>query len=55
MIEHGHVLMEEKANLIHVINDELKRTTEQANKINEMKEMGKKEAEFQYKKMLNEK
>ena len=47
--------MGEKANLIHGIKDELKRTTEQFNKMNEMKEIGKKEAEFIYRKELGDK
>jgi len=46
MIKHGHVLIEEKANLIHGIKDEIKKTSEHSNKVFEMKEMGKREAEF---------
>ena len=45
MLSHGHVLMGEKANLIHGIKDELKKTSEHSNKVSEMKEMGKREAE----------
>ena len=55
MIHHGQILIEEKAHLIHGLKDELKKTSEHFNKISEMKDMGKREAELQYKHMLNEK
>ena len=46
MLQHGHVLMGEKANLIHEIKDELVRSSEHHTKVSEMREMGKREAEF---------
>ena len=48
-------MIEEKANLIHGLNDKLKQTSEHANKVLEMKEMGKKEAELNYKMIMSEK
>jgi hypothetical protein len=55
MIHHGHILIEEKAHLIHGLKDELKKTSEHFNKITEMSDLGKREAEMQYKQTLNEK
>lgn len=55
MIHHGQILIEEKAHLIHGLKDELKKTSEHYNKISEMKDMGKREAELQYKQALNQK
>ena len=46
MIHHGHVLIEERAHLIHGLKDELKKTSEHFNKVSEMKDMGKREAEL---------
>lgn len=55
MMFHGHILIEEKAHLIHGIKDELKKTSEHFNKATELKDMGKREAEMSYKLKLNEK
>lgn len=55
MIFHGQILMEEKAHLIHGIKDELKKTSEHYNKLTEMQDMGRREAELQYRMILNEK
>ncbi len=55
MIHHGQILIEEKAHLIHGLKGELKKTSEHYNKISEMKDMGKREAELQYKQALNQK
>lgn len=55
MIFHGHILVEEKGHLIHDLKDELKKTSEHYNKISEMKDMGKREAELHYKQLLNDK
>jgi hypothetical protein len=41
--------MEERAHLIHSLKDELKKTSEHHNKLSEMKDMGKREAEMSYK------
>ena len=55
MLIHGQVLIEEKAHLIHGLKDQLKKTSEHSNKVTELKEMGKREAEMQYKMIVNEK
>ncbi len=49
MMEHGHILIGEKAQLIHQLKDEMNKNSETSNKIKEMMEIGKKEAEFVYK------
>ena len=49
MMHHGQILIEEKAHLIHDLKDELKKNTEHVNKVIELKEMGKREAEINYK------
>lgn len=54
MIFHGQILMEERAHLIHGLKDELKKTSEHFNKVSEMKDMGKREAEMQYKHQLSQ-
>jgi hypothetical protein len=41
--------------LIHGIKDELKKTSEHFNKVSELKEMGKREAEIHYKQLFNQK
>lgn len=55
IMQHGHILIREKAHLIHGLNAQLKKTSEHSNKITEMRELGKREAEFEYKCVLNEK
>ncbi|CDW90581.1 UNKNOWN [Stylonychia lemnae] len=55
MIHHGQILIEEKAHLIHGLKEELKKNSEHHNKISEMKDMGKREAELMYKQQLNDK
>eukprot|EP00347_Sterkiella_histriomuscorum_P016482 403353010 len=54
MIFHGQILMEERAHLIHGLKDELKKTSEHFNKVSELKDMGKREAEMQYKFQLSQ-
>ena len=54
MMFHGQVLIEEKAHLIHGLKNELRKTSEHFNKFTELKEMGKREAEMQYKMTVNE-
>jgi hypothetical protein len=49
MMYHSHILIEEKAHLIHGIKDELKKTSEHFNKASELKDIGKREAEISYK------
>jgi hypothetical protein len=49
MIHHGQILIEEKAYLIHGLKDELIKSSEHFNKVSELKDMGKREAELQYK------
>lgn len=36
MMHHGHILIEEKAHLIHGLRDELKKTSEHQNKFTEL-------------------
>lgn len=48
MLTHSHVLIEEKADLIHKLNNTVVKNTENTVKINEMKEIGKREAEMEY-------
>lgn len=55
MMKHGHLLVAEKAGLIHGIKNEIKKTSEYSNKVLEMQEMGKREAEFEYKSVHQEK
>ena len=55
VIQHGQILIEEKAHLILGIKEEMKKTSEHFNKVNELKDMGKREAEIKYKEQYNEK
>jgi trans-aconitate methyltransferase len=54
MLNHSHVLIEEKAGIVHKLKETIVKNTEQQNKINEMKDIGKREAEFEYKKQYYE-
>lgn len=49
MMQHGQILIEEKAHLIHDIKDEMIKSSEHFNKVSELQEMGKREAEMNYK------
>lgn len=50
---HSHILIEDKAHLLHDMKDELKKTSEHFNKASELKDIGKREAEMQYKREYN--
>ena len=52
MLTHSHALIEEKASLIHHLRGQLARATESQQKLNEMKDVGKREAEMTYHKNL---
>ena len=54
MMHHGQILIEEKAHMIHDLKDEIKKNSEHLNKVTELKEMGKREAEIAYKQLLND-
>jgi len=43
---HSHILIEDKAHLLHDMKDELKKTSEHFNKASELKDIGKREAEM---------
>ena len=51
---HGQTLIEDKAQLIHGLKDQIKKSSEQNNKAVELKEMGKREAEIEYKEIVND-
>ena len=52
MLTHSHALIEEKASLVHHLRSQLNRATEGQHKLNEMKDVGKREAEMAYHKNL---
>ena len=54
MLTHSHLLIEEKASIIHKLKETIARNTDINSKINEMKELGKQEAELEYKKQFAE-
>jgi ABC-type antimicrobial peptide transport system ATPase subunit len=54
MLTHSHVLIEEKSGLIQRLRDSIITNENGAAKINEMKELGKQEAELQYEKQYRE-
>lgn len=49
IITHGSTLLHEKGGLLLSMKDELRRTSEHYNKVNEMQSIGKREAEMAYK------
>ena len=49
IINHGSTLLLEKGALLLGMKDELRRTSEHYNKVNEMQSIGKREAEMEYK------
>lgn len=49
MMEHSHALLGSKGKLIHGVKKEIAKTSETHNKLQEMKEIGKREAELHYK------
>jgi len=48
-MEHSHALLGSKGKLIHGLKKEIAKTSETHNKLQEMKEIGRKEAEIHYK------
>lgn len=50
---HSHILIEDKAHLLHDMKEELKKTSEHFNKATELKDIGKREAEMQYRQEYN--
>ena len=50
---HSHILIEDKAHLLHDMKEELKKTSEHFNKASELKDIGKREAEMQYRREYN--
>ena len=54
MLTHSHLMIEEKASIIHQLKETIARNSDMANRINEMKELGKQEAEFEYKKQFSD-
>ena len=55
VIQHGQILIEEKAHMILGIKEEMRKTSEHFSKVTELKDMGKREAELHYKEQYNEK
>ena len=54
MIAHAQVIIEEKGGLIHQLKNNITKNTEAQCKVSEMKEMGKREAEFDFKRSAAE-
>jgi hypothetical protein len=54
MLQHGHVLIQEKSKVLHGLKKTIHQSQEHTNKVMEMKGMGKREAEFEYKKELQD-
>lgn len=52
MLEHSHQIINEKAEIIHKLNSNIARQTEANVKLSEMKQLGKREAEQAYEKLI---
>ena len=55
MIDHSHLILEEKAELVHKLNNTIVQKVSNFEKVNEMKELGKREAEIKYKEIIEQK
>lgn len=48
MIDHSHLIFEEKADVVHKLNTSIVQKVSNTEKVNEMKDLGKREAEIKY-------
>ena len=55
MIDHSHLILEEKAELVHKLNNTIVQKVSNFEKVNEMKDLGKREAEIKYKEIIEQK